>query len=212
MVCELVLWISRHGERPPSRDSENIVFQRTEAELASWITSINRRRNDPGFLSSEQREILKEVRFPFTISHDESWMHSYNLLKNYAGEHGNCDVPQRDPELGSWVAEQRRQFKLKLASLTDERVLKLDSIGFSWSVKKDPESAWNDQFTALVRFKNLNGHLDVTSSTMFEGTLKLANWVKKQRHQYRLRIDNKKSSMNDSRIDSLNEVGFVWVP
>ena len=36
-------------------------------------------------------------------------------------------------------------------------------------------------------------------------------WVHTQRRQYKLLSDGKKSSMTQKKIDSLNEIGFVWV-
>lgn len=36
-------------------------------------------------------------------------------------------------------------------------------------------------------------------------------WVHTQRRQYKLLSDGKKSGMTQKKIDSLNEIGFVWV-
>ena len=35
--------------------------------------------------------------------------------------------------------------------------------------------------------------------------------VQKQRRQYKLHSDGKKSSMTQGKIDSLNALGFIWV-
>ena len=38
----------------------------------------------------------------------------------------------------------------------------------------------------------------------------LGTWVHTQRRQYKLLTEGKKSSMTQEKIDSLNEVGFIW--
>jgi hypothetical protein len=47
--------------------------------------------------------------------------------------HGDCNVPKRykaNPQLGSWVKNQRKQ-----AKLDDEKINKLNDIGFLWNAK-----------------------------------------------------------------------------
>ena len=51
-------------------------------------------------------------------------------------------VPQRyqsNPQLGTWVHTQRRQYKLmkegKKSSMTEEKVKDLDAMGFEWEAK-----------------------------------------------------------------------------
>lgn len=38
----------------------------------------------------------------------------------------------------------------------------------------------------------------------------LARWVKRQRYQYKLKMENRGSVMTDSRIRKLEEIGFIW--
>ena len=38
----------------------------------------------------------------------------------------------------------------------------------------------------------------------------LARWVKRQRYQYKLKIENKQSTMTDERIIMLENIGFIW--
>ncbi len=68
------------------------------------------------------------------------WLESLAKVVKYKEEHGNCNVPRkwkRDPTLGEWVHFQRRQFRLRQLSrrnhMTDERIRKLEAIGFEWS-------------------------------------------------------------------------------
>jgi hypothetical protein len=63
-------------------------------------------------------------------------------LREYKIRHGDCLVPREWPEntqLGSWVASQRKQYRSLLngnsSSLTKERRVELDSMGFVWVVR-----------------------------------------------------------------------------
>jgi hypothetical protein len=60
----------------------------------------------------------------------------------YKATFGNCMVPQRyrlNPQLGTWVQTQRRQYKLmtegRKSSMTKNKADTLDSIGFFWTAK-----------------------------------------------------------------------------
>ena len=74
-----------------------------------------------------------------------SLTHPFVLLlyiSAYKATYGNCMVPQRyqaNPQLGTWVHTQRRQYKLmsegKKSSMTKEKADALDSIGFFWAAK-----------------------------------------------------------------------------
>jgi len=91
----------------------------------------------------------------------DGWMTKFNLLKEYKDEHdGSCDVPQKEPVLGSWVNKQRME-KKKLdegtkTSLTKQRFELLVSIDFQWAKSKGQES-WERRFKELLEFKSENG-------------------------------------------------------
>jgi hypothetical protein len=68
------------------------------------------------------------------------WLESLAKVVAYKEEHGSCNVPRKwkkDPTLGEWVHFQRRQFRLKQLGrrnhMTDDRIRKLEAIGFEWS-------------------------------------------------------------------------------
>jgi hypothetical protein len=63
-------------------------------------------------------------------------------LRDYKARHGDCLVPKvwkENPQLGSWVANQRKQHRALLSgkptSLTKQRRAELDSMGFVWVVR-----------------------------------------------------------------------------
>jgi hypothetical protein len=63
-------------------------------------------------------------------------------LRQYKARHDDCLVPREwpeNPQLGSWVSSQRKQYRCllngKASSLTKERRLELESMGFVWVVR-----------------------------------------------------------------------------
>lgn len=71
------------------------------------------------------------------------------------------------------------------------------------------EEKWSYHFQELRAFKEANGHCLVPHT--YPEKPHLARWVKRQRRQYKLRMEgNKNSTMTEERIKILNDIGFVW--
>jgi len=87
---------------------------------------------------------------------DQGWEIQFKALRAYQLAEGNCKVPARcktNPKLGRWVMTQRRQFTLLMqglpSALTAERIRRLESTGFTWSVRPEPATNWNERFEEL---------------------------------------------------------------
>jgi hypothetical protein len=96
-------------------------------------------------LTDEEERRLTEIGFQF-ISDKKTWEEQYQVLKEFAEEHGHARVPTicvENRALGSFVHTMRRYWKLqvkdpnakKAQSLTAERIRLLDEIGFVWDAK-----------------------------------------------------------------------------
>lgn len=70
------------------------------------------------------------------------------------------------------------------------------------------EKQWEQQFRELIEFKQEKGHCLVPHS--YDKNPTLSRWVKRQRYQYKLLKEGKSATMNDARIQKLEEAGFVW--
>lgn len=76
---------------------------------------------------------------------------------------GHCLVPNRypeDPQLGSWVSTQRRQYKIMLEGgsdantpMTQARALRLENAGFKWSTNDPRHVPWELRYEELKMFK-----------------------------------------------------------
>jgi len=145
-------------------------------------------------------------------SRNAKWMESYNDLKKYKHEYGNCIVPRGfvfNPRLAVWVAEQRKQYKLRLdgrnSSITAERIALLEHVDFAWNAQ---EAAWERHMADLTAFKEENG--DCLVPVNHPNYPKLGLWVKEQRRHFNFLKRGKPSHMTDSRYVELSGLGFCW--
>jgi len=67
---------------------------------------------------------------------------------------------------------------------------------------------WMERFEDLVAFKSENGHCLVPHS--FPPNQQLAQWVKRQRYQHKLKMLGRHSTLTDERQQELEQMGFVW--
>jgi hypothetical protein len=93
-------------------------------------------------LTDDRVKTLDQIGFIWS-SHDAVWEQRLSELAQYKRTHNNCFVPssyQDNPQLAVWVKRQRRQYKFycegKPASLTPERIAKLEKVGFAWDCRK----------------------------------------------------------------------------
>lgn len=67
---------------------------------------------------------------------------------------------------------------------------------------------WADRFQELEMFRAVHGNCHVPHS--FPENQQLAQWVKRQRYQYKLKQMNRSSTLTDDRKEMLEAIGFVW--
>jgi hypothetical protein len=140
------------------------------------------------------------------------WAERFNELCLYREKNGNCLVPNKYREslsLARWVTRQRYQYKLMIeggsSTLTEERIKALEDIGFAWDSQG---AAWDERLEELKKFRSIYIHCNVPSN--YHENPQLALWVKCQRSQYRLFMEDKASNMTPQRICYLEAVGFKW--
>jgi hypothetical protein len=105
-----------------------------------------------------------------------------------------------------WVNAQRTGYRLKQlgqkSAMSEERIQKLNYIGFVWNRKK----TWDRRFNELQEYKKLHGTCNVRQSEESG----LGRWVNTLRTKYRRKQLGQKSTMTEERIQKLNDIGFVW--
>lgn len=67
---------------------------------------------------------------------------------------------------------------------------------------------WSEKFEDLCEFRRQYGHCHVPHT--YTENAPLAQWVKRQRYQYKLKTEGKRSTLSDERVRLLNNIGFIW--
>lgn len=153
---------------------------------------------------------IKEVKF--RAYQAENWTEKFEELLHFRELYGHCLVPNchpNNPALAQWTKRQRYQYKLKVdgkrSTITDERVRALDEVGFVWDSHK---AVWAERLEELKDFKKQFGHCNVPSR--YQDNHQLAIWVKRQRRQWKNKMDSLPNCMTDERQEKLEKIGFVW--
>ena len=194
-------WNARFKELLDYRSEHGDCNVPTESgKLGNWVKE-QRKTYKAGSLSQDRIDRLKSIGFKWAlreVAPTVPWDTRYYQLVQYRTEHGDCDVSPRRGKLGTWVRHQRAAYKD--GKLSQDRVDRLNSIGFKWALKEAaPTVPWETRFKELVRYKAEHGDCEVPTK---QG--KLGNWVSKQRTAYTA------GSLVQDRIDRLNSIGFKW--
>ena len=67
---------------------------------------------------------------------------------------------------------------------------------------------WGKRYQELILFREEHGHCVVP--LYYPANPTLSHWVKRQRCQYKLKVDGKHSTLTDERQSMLEELGFTW--
>jgi hypothetical protein len=113
---------------------------RKNPQLGRWV-AMHRYRRKIGELSQKQIDQLDRLHFVWSPT-DIVWNEMFGKLVSFKTREGHCDVPSvwpEDPQLASWVANQRH--RRKSGSLSVERIKKLDELGFAWALYGKPKEA-----------------------------------------------------------------------
>ena len=164
--------------------------------------------------SSETTSSEEQIESRFRGYQADQWTEKFEELCAFMNKNGHCQVPHGYPaneSLARWTKRQRYQYKLsrlegKPSTMTEDRIAALNDLGFVWN---SHEAIWEERWTELNDFKQVNGHCNVPSQ--FETNQKLATWVKCQRRQYKLFVAQQQpSNMTTERAMRLHRLGFVW--
>ena len=67
---------------------------------------------------------------------------------------------------------------------------------------------WKERYSELVEFHRQHGHCLVPNN--YKENPSLAEWVKRQRYQYKLKTLGEHTTMTPERMKKLKKLGFAW--
>jgi hypothetical protein len=218
-----VVWEARLSELADYRKSHghcNVPYSsRENPKLATWVANLRYQyklhlKGKPSQMTFPRIQELESLGFEWDRS-GSAWKDRLSELADYRKSHGHCNVPRyysKNRKLSTWVATQRKRYKLHLegkpSKITLPRIQELESLGFEleWVGNR---SAWEDRLSDLADYCKCHGHCDVSRRYGSEN-YKLGRWVAHQRKQYRDYVKGNKSYMTLSRIQALESLCSEW--
>jgi len=210
------------GNGDPNCSTKHVTKDTPPLKLGSWLSTQRRANKGKGTskISSEQIRRLEDLGLWWENPNTCTWEEYFSALEQYKAGEGNGDpncsanyVTKDSPplKLGSWLSTQRRANKgTSTCQVSVEQIHRLEELGVWWE-KGNHNISWEDNFSALERYKNGIGNGDpncpysyVTKDTL---PLKLGSWLSIQR---RVKIGTRKGNLSNEQISKLEDLGVLW--
>jgi len=144
-------WLQRYNELKAYKDEHgDTLVPAAHQSLGKWVIAqrMEYREHcaDKRSMPQERINLLNSIDFEFD-PFEEQWLHRFNELCAYKEEHGDTLVRSRSNDgLGAWVMTQKTAYREHCEgkrSMPQERVDRLNSIGFVWRVRSRSDKALN---------------------------------------------------------------------
>jgi hypothetical protein len=191
---------------------ENTEVKAENTELKALVETLKQRHSnqeqedDDDDLMSDDDDSTEDVGSPWNIK--------YKQLRQYRMVKGDCRVTKgykQNPKLGTWVHNQRSHYGnvqtgKKGQKITQERIEKLDSIGFFWGMKYSTgtERSFKDYISELQKYKATMGTFNVHPNH------ELGKWITRLRAEYKLFKKGQPALITLDQIQELKKIGFRW--
>ena len=188
--------------------------------LGMWLGT-QRRIFNKGLLSKEKIGRLESLNGFYWDPIEEKWQIGLSYVKKHIEEHGHSRVKYHYKAddgypTGKWVHKARiARDKFPPADSVvprtkiEERNKILEALpGWSWGVN---DEAWQTNFLALCDFAKKHGHAYPTKDFVDENGVKLGNWVRVQRQNYKLFKEGARSFPERRRTQLESITGWSWV-
>jgi superfamily II DNA or RNA helicase len=208
-VDSLTLYQQKYG----NCDVPQSYKTKHDQKLGSWVKKTKRDYFD-GKLSQTRIDQLSKVGVIWSqfskpikivyIADEQRWHKGIEALKSHITEFGNCyctGVYENSEgfKLGNWVSLRRASFKK--GKLSTKQIEELNSLNFIWDAEK---YLWETGLTAYKNYVMEFSSPLVPKVFRDKNGLNLSNWVIVRRREF---LDDK---LSKERINTLNELGFVW--
>eukprot|EP00980_Cylindrotheca_fusiformis_P005845 scaffold1228_cov119-Cylindrotheca_fusiformis.AAC.12 len=111
-----------------------------------------------------------------------------------------------DEQTGPSPKKQKKNVEIREDEQNDEaRRAALSKVRHVTSLN---DILWQEQYQKLLYFKANHGHCSVPIN--YSQDIILARWVKRQRYQYKRKLEGKTCALDNVRIELLERLGFVW--
>lgn len=139
------------------------------------------------------------------------WQEWYQLAREYYVKNGNLLVPgsyitSDGYRLGRWIERQRYAHRYARHRLTDQKIMKLESIGMVW--KLENRFTWEYWLSLCEDYYREHHHLKVPHGYCF-GDIHFGYWIIKQRTNYKHGALSQKQIADLERFDMQWNLGYI---
>ncbi len=155
--------------------------------LGAWLAQLRNMRKSGAqrkYLTPERIRELDEIGMVWDVP-DYLFEKNYAALLDYYKENGNVDVPSYyvtadGLRLGTWVfnIRSRRKKVGQGAELTEEKIRRLDELGFSWDGRH--KNTWDKAYRAACEYKAKYGDMKIPVAYVTADGLNLGVWIRHQ--------------------------------
>ena len=192
---------------------ENAEVKAKNAELEALVETLKQRHSNQEEGEDDEDDIVSDDD-DSKGDQSDPWNIKYKQLRQYRMENGDCRVLadyKQNPPLGIWVKNQRQHYGnvqggKKGRKISQERIEKLDSIGFFWGVKYSTgtERSFKEYISELQKYKNTIGNFKVHPNH------ELGKWISRLRAEYKMFKKGEPALITLDQIQELKEIGFRW--
>jgi hypothetical protein len=129
MYRKMVEYKKRYGHCDVSK------YDKKNGKLAEWVSKQRRdKKHGEKRFNAFKMGLLESIGFKWSIYDKKGWEWFYAELLKFKKKYGHTRVKQTDKRyysLANWVSVQRRDKR----KLMQDRIAKLDAIGFIWKIK-----------------------------------------------------------------------------
>ncbi|GIQ87841.1 hypothetical protein KIPB_009962 [Kipferlia bialata] len=163
---------------------------------SSWESSDTERGSDESDFSDTKGDASVVEQGARRQQSKRTWTESFDCLSTFMHTNNGCiPTSDDDPTLHSWTITQRANWKR--GALSQDRIDKLDSIGFHWDLTANQ---WDTAFTRLSEYRSSHSKWPTQSDNTS------GSWMVKQRQMRR------KGRLSQECIDRLDSISFPWQP
>ena len=191
-------------------------FERLEEEIRILKQKVNEHSNVITSNEWPKQDLDEDVSDDeeSVVEEGDQWTKNFRLLRTYRHENGHCNVSKSENgRLYSWIANQRTAFRMAKTGnggrkpLSNEQIVKLDSIGFFWG-KNYPTPSWEEMFERLKNYKDRIGNCNVPLNPT--NPTPLAKWVGFQRKEFKRYKYGRPHIITPDQIGMLKDIGFSF--
>lgn len=204
-----------------SKKYENVFFNADWSPFQFSMDIMNDRNVESNFSGNEE-ESDKEFFEDLYMTLDDlvnADTRSGDIYKNIeptpircTSNIGKLSNVQKIENLPEEIKSHRDDFLSLLSPLKDDRTATAESLqdedDIAILIHPYQNEKWMERYQDLVAYNRVHGHCNVPYT--YGANPALGQWVKRQRHQYKLYEQGQHSHLTQDRIKLLEMLGFIW--